>query len=262
MRPAIREAGNGAEVLERVQRETAVSLMELEGTQEAAMTFLAVRRWYGWGAGSILDLDIGGGSFEMAIGSDALPEAAESVPLGAGRLTRDWLPGDMPSARSVKELRGYIRDTLAGTAVRFGRLPAPNLVAGTSKTFRSLARITGAAPSAAGPFVRRELRLRDLRFWTQRLAAMPVEDRASLPGVSPVRAPQLLAGALVAEAAMELFKVESLEICPWALREGLILRRFDHLLLEGFGLVDSVGVGNVRLNSAPVLPAAAESTAR
>ena len=65
---AIREAGNGREVLTRVREETGVDLQELSGDQEAAVTFQAVRRWYGWGAESILNLDIGGGSFEMAAG--------------------------------------------------------------------------------------------------------------------------------------------------------------------------------------------------
>ncbi|WP_035780334.1 Ppx/GppA phosphatase family protein [Arthrobacter sp. H14] len=230
---AIREATNGVQVLERVQQETTVTLTELSGAEEAAMTFTAVRRWYGWGAGTILDLDIGGGSFEMAIGADELPAVANSVPLGAGRLTREWLQEDPPSAKSVKDLRRHIRSTLRDAVKEVGKAGKPNLVTGTSKTFRSLARIAGAAPSAAGPFVRRELRLTDLSLWTQRLAAMSVEDRSHLPGVSELRAPQILAGALVAEAALELYGEQTMEICPWALREGLILRRFDQLVAEG-----------------------------
>lgn len=230
---AIREAGNGEQVLERVKDETTLTLTELPGDAEAAMTFFAVRRWYGWGAGRILGLDIGGGSLELAMGEDELPELAASVPLGAGRLTRDWLPSDPPSAKSVKELRTYIKDTLKPAAKPFKKAGIPNLVAGTSKTFRSLARLTGAAPSAAGPYVRRELRLQDLSLWTHRLAAMAAADRANLPGVSQARARQLLAGALVAEAALKTFKLPSMEICPWALREGLILRRLDHLVFEG-----------------------------
>ncbi|MBT1001323.1 Ppx/GppA family phosphatase [Paenarthrobacter sp. DKR-5] len=230
---AVRDAGNGAAVLDRVVEQTGVSLTELPGDAEAAMTFFAVRRWYGWGAGTVLGLDIGGGSFEMAMGADELPEIAASVPLGAGRLTRDWLPEDPPTARSVKELRAYIKDTLKPAAKPFKKAGIPNLVAGTSKTFRSLARITGAAPSAAGPYVQRELRLQDLRLWTHRLAAMAAEDRASLPGVSQARAAQLLAGALVAEAALKTFKLPAMRICPWALREGLILRRLDQLVFEG-----------------------------
>lgn len=230
---AIREAANGEEVLARVQQETTVTLTELTGAEEAVMTFTAVRRWYGWGAGAILDLDIGGGSFEMASGPDELPAAAASVPLGAGRLTRQWLQDDPPSARSVKELRQYIRGTLQETVGEISAVGKPTVVTGTSKTFRSLARLSGAAPSGAGPFVRRELQLSDLSLWAQRLAAMTAEDRAHLPGVSQLRAPQVLAGALVAEAALEMFKEPVLQICPWALREGLILRRLDHLVAQG-----------------------------
>ena len=226
---AIRESSNGEAVLQRLRDETGIELTELSGTEEAAATFLAVRRWYGWGSGTILNLDIGGGSFELAIGADEQPELAVSVPLGAGRLTRDLLPADPPSAASVLEARHYIRDTLAAPIAELSALDAPTIVAGTSKSFRSLARITGAAPRAAGMFVHRELHLHDLRLWSTRLSAMASDDRANLPGVSILRAGQMLAAALVAETAMEGLGVESIRICPWALREGLILRRFDHL---------------------------------
>lgn len=246
---AIREAANGEDVLQRVEAETSVALQELSGDQEAAMTFQAVRRWYGWGTGSILNLDIGGGSFEMAMGRDELPEVARSVPLGAGRLTREWLPGDPPAPRDVKKLRRYIRETLKDSAGSFSGLGEPHLVAGTSKTFRSLARIAGAAPSGAGPFVRRTLRLEDLALWAKRLEAMAVADRVELDGVSELRARQVLAGALVAESAFEVFNVKQMDICPWALREGLILRRFDTLMFEAEEPMPSVGVGHVRLGA-------------
>ena len=63
----------------------------------------------------------------------------------------------------------------------------------------------------------------------ERLATMTISERAQLQGVSVARAPQLLGGAIVAEAAMDLLGVDSLEICPWALREGVILDRLDTL---------------------------------
>lgn len=144
-------------------------------------------------------------------------------------MTRDLLVGDPASATSVKAARRHARELLAKPARAFVALGRPDLVAGTSKTFRSLARITGAASSAAGPLVRRELHLVDLRLWTSRLAAISAADRSALPGVSALRAPQLLAGALVAEAAMEALGVQTLVICPWATREGLIIRRFERL---------------------------------
>jgi exopolyphosphatase/guanosine-5'-triphosphate,3'-diphosphate pyrophosphatase len=61
------------------------------------------------------------------------------------------------------------------------------------------------------------------------IAAMTAAERADQPGVSASRAHQLLAGAIVAEAAMDLLGLDELEICPWALREGIILRHLDRL---------------------------------
>jgi exopolyphosphatase/guanosine-5'-triphosphate,3'-diphosphate pyrophosphatase len=133
----------------------------------------------------------------------------------------------------VKELRRYIRSTLKEPVKTFSNLGSPTVVTGSSKTFRSLARIAGAAPSAMGPYVKRTLLLADVGLWAQRLTAMSTADRLHLPGVSEARAGQLLAGALVAEAALEMFDVESMDICPWALREGLILRRLDQLIFDG-----------------------------
>ncbi|MGV9874931.1 Ppx/GppA phosphatase family protein, partial [Streptomyces cellulosae] len=109
---------------------------------------------------------------------------------------------------------------------RFG---APDHVVATSKTFKQLARLAGAPGSAEGLYVQRELKRESLEAWVPRLAGMTAAERAELPGVSEARAGQLLAGAMVAEGAMDLFGVERLEICPWALREGVILRRLDHM---------------------------------
>ncbi|GAB1328313.1 Ppx/GppA family phosphatase [Streptomyces sp. NPDC093260] len=226
---AVREAGNADDVLARVREETGVRLQVLSGAEEARLTFLAARRWFGWSAGKLLVLDIGGGSLEIAYGIDEEPDAAVSLPLGAGRLTAGWLPGDPPDPEDVRALRRHVRTEIARTVGEFSRFGAPDHVVATSKTFRQLARIAGAARSADGLYVQRELKRESLEAWVPRLAAMTAEERAELPGVSDGRATQLLAGALVAEGAMDLFGVERLEICPWALREGVILRRLDHM---------------------------------
>ncbi|MEU6864802.1 Ppx/GppA phosphatase family protein [Streptomyces sp. NPDC046876] len=226
---AVREATNADEVLARVKAETGVDLPILSGEDEARLTFLAARRWFGWSAGKLLVLDIGGGSLEIAYGIDEDPDAAVSLPLGAGRLTSGWLPGDPPDPADVRALRRHARAQIARTVGEFARFGAPDHVVATSKTFKQLARIAGAARSADGLYVQRDLNRKDLEEWVPRLAAMTTAQRSALPGVSEGRAAQLLAGALVAEGAMDLFGVETLEICPWALREGVILRRLDHL---------------------------------
>jgi exopolyphosphatase/guanosine-5'-triphosphate,3'-diphosphate pyrophosphatase len=224
---ALREAPNGEEVLDRVRSETGVDLQVLDGDDEARLTFLAVRRWFGWSAGRLLVLDIGGGSLELAVGIDEEPDAALSLPLGAGRLTRDHLSGDLPSEEDVRALRKLVRARVAEVVRPLARSGAPDRVVGTSKTFRSLARLAGAAPSSEGVYAQRSLRREDVAGWVPRLARMPLAERAQLPGVSAGRSGQLLAGAVVAEAAMDLLGVEELQICPWALREGIILRRLD-----------------------------------
>ena len=224
---AIREAPNGEAVLARVRDETATDLQVLSGRDEARLTFLAVRRWFGWSSGHLVVVDIGGGSLELAAGLDEEPDAAISLPLGAGRLTRDHLPDDPPTAEAVRALRTSIRADIARSLRQLTRTGVPHRAVGTSKTMRSLARILGAAPSADGPYVPRVLELKALTDLVPRLAAMTHAERAAMPGVSSSRAPQLLAGALVAEASMDLLELDRLEICPWALREGVILRRLD-----------------------------------
>ncbi|MEU9983354.1 Ppx/GppA phosphatase family protein [Streptomyces sp. NPDC050856] len=226
---AIRDASNADAVLKRVKDETGVDLQVLSGEEEARLTFLAARRWYGWSAGKLLLLDIGGGSLEIAYGMDEEPDAAVSLPLGAGRLTAGWLPGDPPDPADVKALRRHVRAEIARTVGEFNRFGRPDHVVATSKTFKQLARLAGAPGSGEGQYVQRVLSRTSLEKWLPELAAMTAEQRCALPGVSEGRAPQLLAGALVAEGAMDLFGIGRLEICPWALREGVILRRLDHL---------------------------------
>ena len=249
---AVRDAENSDDVLARVRKETGVELEVLRGVDESRLTFLAVRRWYGWSAGRIINLDIGGGSLELSSGVDEEPEVALSLPLGAGRLTREWLPDDPPGRRRVAMLRDWLDSELSDASVTVLEAGPPDLAVATSKTFRSLARLTGAAPSAAGPRVKRALTANGLRQLISFISRMTTADRAELEGVSAERAPQIVAGALVAEASMRALSVESLDICPWALREGLILRKLDSEA-DGTALVESsvrdAGVQAVDRNS-------------
>jgi exopolyphosphatase/guanosine-5'-triphosphate,3'-diphosphate pyrophosphatase len=226
---AVRDAANGLELLSQIQQETDVDIKVLPGPDESRLTFLAARRWFGWSSGRLLMLDIGGGSLEIASGVDEEPSVAVSLPLGAGRLTRDWLGGDPPSADEVRQLRKHVRAEIAATAGAVMRDGRPDDAVATSKTFRQLARIAGAAPSSEGPYVRRFLRHAEVTALADRLSRTSAAERMKLPGVSRGRAPQLAAGAIIADAAMDLFGLPQLEVCPWALREGVILRRLDAL---------------------------------
>jgi exopolyphosphatase/guanosine-5'-triphosphate,3'-diphosphate pyrophosphatase len=225
---AVRDATNSAKVLARVRDETGVELVVLSGQDEARTTFLAVRRWFGWSAGRLLVLDIGGGSLEIAAGVDEEPETALSLPLGAGRLTRERLSGDPPTPASVEKLESHVQGVLARVEIT-----GWERAAATSKTFRTLARLAGAAPSTAGFWTPRTLTLTGLHQVLGFIRHMRSSALAEMDGVSPDRARQLLAGAVVAEAAMRRLGLDAVDICPWALREGVILQRLDALTQRG-----------------------------
>jgi len=213
---AIREAGNGEAVIAEINERTGVNIDVLSGDDEARLTFLLV-------------VDIGGGSLELASGADEEPDIAVSLPLGAGRLTRDFIDSDPAKDQEIKALRRHARAEIADSIGPLRRVGAPRLAVATSKTLKQLARIAGAPPSSESAYLRRRLKSSDVRQLVTLLSGLSVAERAKLPGVSAGRAAQLLAGAIVAESVMDLLEVEELEVCPWALREGVILRRMDGL---------------------------------
>lgn len=226
---AIRDASNGQVVLDQVIKQTKQHISVLSGEDEARLTFLATRRWFGWSSGVLLGLDIGGGSFEIAIGAGEVPETAISLPLGAGRLTKDFNLSDPPTKKQLEAMNEYIYGHLESVIDQITTESGADHVVGTSKTFRSLARIVGAAPSDDGPYVKRLLPASKLKDIAERIAGMSVQQRTMLPGVSKDRAAQLAAGAMVAAAIVDLLEISEIEICPWALREGVLLRHIDSL---------------------------------
>lgn len=222
---AIRDAKNGQLIIEEISSQHNIDLQILTGDEEARMTFLAVRRWLGWSAGKILVLDIGGGSLEIASGKDEGPEATLSLPLGAARLTRDFLSGDPYSLKDVKFLESFVEHKLdEKLSVSLRSHDAHHFVA-TSKTFRTLARLSGHWFNENPKY----LEIANLEAMTQKLAIMKENERAELPGVSASRAQQIVAGAIVARSVMNILDIDKVEICPWALREGIVLRRLDWL---------------------------------
>ncbi|UUU28887.1 Ppx/GppA family phosphatase [Streptomyces sp. CA-210063] len=223
----VRSAPNCPDVLRTVRTETGVQLYTLPGEVEAELTFLAARRWMGWRSGPLALLDIGGGSLEVAFGRGRLPDFVASLPLGANRLTHEFFHGqDPPSPDSVKALRRKVRHQLRDASARI-RWEGPRTAVATSRTFQQLSRLCGSAPGRHGPFEERELRRVDLARAVTRLAALPAAERAALPGISAPRATQSLAGALVGHTTMKLTCLKTVTICPWAIREGVLLRHIE-----------------------------------
>jgi exopolyphosphatase/guanosine-5'-triphosphate,3'-diphosphate pyrophosphatase len=220
---ALREANNGSEIIAAINKDFEIDLQVLTGEEEAKLTFLAARRWFGWSSGRLLVIDIGGGSLEIASGIDESPEVAVTLPLGASRLTKSHLQGDPFTAKSVRALRDYIETQLESVLPTLVRHEDSDRAIATSKTLRTLARLCGDWYGGNG----KNITIDAIRKISTRLAEMDSEERTKLPGVSANRARQIVAGAFVTESVMRNLDLDNLEICPWALREGIVLKYLD-----------------------------------
>lgn len=220
---AIRDAKNGKEILAEINQKFEIDLQVLSGDDEAKMTFLAVRRWLGWSSGRLVVLDIGGGSLEIAVGDDESPESTVSLPLGASRLTREYLGTDPHTQKELKSLESHVLEAVKKSVPEEITDHIADHFVATSKTFRTLARL-GEHYFDDNP---KFLKINSLTKMIPKLQDMSNKERADLPGVSQSRARQIVAGAIVARTVMERLHINELEICPWALREGIVLRWLD-----------------------------------
>jgi exopolyphosphatase / guanosine-5'-triphosphate,3'-diphosphate pyrophosphatase len=226
---AVRDAANCDAILEHVHTQTGIRPQFLSGEQEARLSYLAVRNWYGWQSGRLLNIDIGGGSMELAFGRNAVPELAVSLPLGAGRVTTTFLMPDPPSTAQIKSLRRHVREQVREVASGVQWEGTPRRVIVTSKTFKQLARLSGAPHGREGPFTRRTVSRSQIRQSIARLMAVAAADRGRLRGVTPARAWQILGGAVVAYETMCCLDIEQTDVSPWALREGIMLEHLSWL---------------------------------
>lgn len=212
---SVRDAANRDDVISAVERDVGLRPQFLTGSQEGRLTYDAVRKWAAgrWSGepGRMLLLDVGGGTSEIVFGAHDVPDSVLSLPLGAGALTRSFLRTDPPSAKDVRRLERHVERALAAlpTAVR------PERAVAASRILQQLGRLSGPAPV---------LTAADLDTWIPRLADLPAARRAQLPGISSARAPYVLAGAVVARGMMRALDVSEVELCPWSLREGILLR--------------------------------------
>jgi exopolyphosphatase/guanosine-5'-triphosphate,3'-diphosphate pyrophosphatase len=180
---ALREASNGEEIINSINKDFKIDLQVLSGEEEAKLTFLAARRWFGWSSGRLLVIDIGGGSLEMAVGVDESPEIATSLPLGAARLTKNFLKGDPYTDKSIRALRDHIENKLEQILPSLVKHQDTDRAIATSKTLRTLARLSGDWFDGSG----KNISVEAIRKISAKLSEMDESTRAKLPGVSENR---------------------------------------------------------------------------
>ena len=212
---SVREANNSAEFIRTVEEQTGLRVEVLSGLEEARLIGLAASQGCTERGVTSLNIDIGGGSTEISIFRDGEPLKLVSMKIGAVGLTDRLIRCDPPSPSELHALRSEIRVSLERSA---GELREQKWDQTTATSGTALA-ISAALNRAA------IVDLPELKRLNARIAALSLVERRNVQGLSPQRADIIVAGGTVLEEVMTALGIESLRICDWSLREGVIIDR-------------------------------------
>lgn len=231
---ATREATNRADLLDRLRDEAGLDVHVISGREEARLIYLGLLGRVHVGDRTVLVVDIGGGSTEVAVGDRRHHFYLESLRLGALRVTEEEVPGQGASPVSAREYEAVQQHVRLASAHVVHELKRFRIDAafGTSGTMRNLAAIAARTLHDETTGRDQPLTRADLKKVAKTLRGMTAEERRSVPGINPERADIIVAGAAVLETLMtelDLPEIVALEDC--GLREGLLmdyLRRSRH----------------------------------
>jgi exopolyphosphatase/guanosine-5'-triphosphate,3'-diphosphate pyrophosphatase len=233
---AARDASNGAEFLAAVQATAGLEPRIVSGDEEARLVWTSAWRDFGAappGPARLAVLDVGGGSTEFTFGDGPAPGGRRSLQVGAVRLT-ERLTGrhgdaDPIGPATLAALRQAAGAALQPLGAMGGGGEAGGRLVGVAGTVTTLAAVEQALPVYdAGRVHGSSLARGRIEALIERLAALPLAERARLPGMEPKRADVIVAGAVVVAEAMALTGFERLTVSDRGVRWGLV-----HELLSG-----------------------------
>jgi len=226
---ALRDAANGPQVVERLEHALGAPIQVLGGEQEARLCFIGQRAGVYIGEDPTLGIDLGGGSFELAVGNCYDIYMATSAPVGATRLKGELGTGEILFREERKEVRERVREaieTMGPGLADYPRVAARTVVSGG--TARALARlaVAGCYGHAGAPGWRVnqvELSVRQLAELAGMLSNLDLAHRLALPGMPARRAAVLPLGACILQAIAEELGIDHYVVSEWGLREGAVL---------------------------------------
>jgi exopolyphosphatase/guanosine-5'-triphosphate,3'-diphosphate pyrophosphatase len=231
---ALREATNGPELADAIAEAVGAPVRILSGEEEARLMFAAFRTLEGVVGDANLGLDLGGGSLELAIGSDRFIAWEATLRLGAARVHSEIVRSDPMSAGEARALQDLVHSRLEPhlSALR-SRAPASCIATGGS--VRALARLAARRRRRKDSSDAASFSLDELRALRGDLVSADHEERLRMPGISRSRADLLPCAALVIEGVASALGLGRVRVSEWGLREGV--------LLEAIGLACSARVG-------------------
>lgn len=220
---ALRDAGNGAEVVAEMAARTDTPIRIIDGEEEARLAYRGVRASIATDAAPLLVLDLGGGSLELVVGSGPEVAWSTSLDLGVSRLA-SLVRRDPPKKGEMRDLRRRVEEAVAPARPVLEDL-APALAVAVGGTVRNLARVAAADAGTWVPATINQLAVPsgEVAGLRDRLATLDTDERAAVSGMKAKRADRAHVAAAILAATLEALGIDEVVVSDWGLREGLLL---------------------------------------
>jgi exopolyphosphatase / guanosine-5'-triphosphate,3'-diphosphate pyrophosphatase len=221
---ALRDARNSETFIAWVHSATGWRVETISGLEEGRLIHLGVWANTHISASNVLLIDLGGGSCEITVSKRGHIHEIFSLPLGAVRLTQEFLRSDPPTRREIQRLRKDIAEEVGAVSARVAAAKTSSVIA-TSGTAAALAGAAHALETSTRGLVTRPAAWR----LAEHLSKLDVKGRSKWPGIGPRRAEIVIAGAYVFAEFLERCKLPGFRYSPLGLRDGLLAQMLaDH----------------------------------
>ncbi|HRJ78128.1 MAG: Exopolyphosphatase [Planctomycetes bacterium] len=219
---AMREAPNRHSVIEEIRERTGISLEVISGSEEARLIQVGTSLDVNAAQGSVLFIDVGGGSCEISVREGGDLKDLCSLALGAVRLTENFVSSDPISSDDHRKLKDYIYSELRNNVGMMARR-SYELAIGTAGTINAICESIVAQRELYPSSTASAVRYASVSSFHRRLRQMKLEDRKELPGMASNRADIIVAGAAVLKYIMKTFHLEAIRPSKRGLRDGVLL---------------------------------------
>jgi exopolyphosphatase/guanosine-5'-triphosphate,3'-diphosphate pyrophosphatase len=218
---AMRDARNARAFLAWVRDETGWDVEIISGLEEGRLIHRGIMSNELGTAGRCLLIDVGGGSCEISLSEHKRIKETVSVPLGAVRLTEEFLQSDPPSKEDIARLKQFIARELRKAERRVQPVEVQTVIA-TSGTAAALSEASHIVDKQRSAKKNSTTATRNVRKLTEKLTKMTNEERMSVQGVGPRRSEIIVAGAHVFAELLEFYRLPGFRYSPMGLRDGIL----------------------------------------
>ncbi|MGE0405900.1 MAG: Ppx/GppA phosphatase family protein [Candidatus Korobacteraceae bacterium] len=216
---ALRDARNASAFLNWARSTTGWRVEVISGLEEGRLIHLGVISGTRLRASKMLLIDLGGGSCEVTVSAQGQIRQLYSLPIGAVRLTQEFLRRDPPKQKELTRLRSFIAEEIGRYQQRLLKDRVTTVLA-TSGTPAALAGAWHGRESLPGDSSM--VPARGVAQLAAKLSKMTAAERRVIPGIGPRRAEIIVAGAWVFAELMDRLKLPGFRYSPLGLRDGVL----------------------------------------